>query len=114
MSLQTVSLKQATEFCFQTLKANLVPYLAGSPGVGKSAVAHQLAKKFNLKLIDIRLSQEDPTVLNGFPELKDGRSSYAPPKRFPLIDDEVPKGYSGWLIFFDELPSAPRSVQAAA
>ena len=52
------------EFCFQTLKANLVPYLAGSPGVGKSAVAHQLAKKFNLKLIDIRLSQEDPTVLN--------------------------------------------------
>ena len=64
MSLQTVSLKQATEFCFQTLKANLVTYLAGSPGVGKSAVARQLAKKFNLKLIDIRLSQEDPTVLN--------------------------------------------------
>ena len=114
MSLQTVSLKQATEFCFQTLKANLVPYLAGSPGVGKSAVAHQLAKKFNLKLIDIRLSQEDPTVLNGFPELKDGRSSYAPPKRFPLSTDKVPEGYSGWLIFFDELPSAPRSVQSAA
>ena len=62
--LQQVSLKQATEFAFQTLKANLVPFLSASPGCGKSAAVHQLAKRFNLKVIDIRLAQEDPTCLN--------------------------------------------------
>lgn len=114
MALQTVSLKQAFDFSAQVLKANLVPFLSGSPGVGKSAIAHQLAKRFNLKLIDIRLANEDPTCLAGFPMVDEGRSSYAPPKRFPLQGDEVPEGYSGWLIFFDEINSAPRSVISAA
>jgi len=33
---------------------------------------------------------------------------------FPLEDDPIPEGYKGWLILFDEFPSAPMSVQAAA
>ena len=112
--LQQVSLKQATEFAFQTLKANLVPFLSSSPGIGKSAAVHQLAKRFNLKVIDIRLAQEDPTALGGFPSIVNGRSTYAPPERFPLEGDKVPDGYKGWLIFFDEINSAPRSVVSAA
>ena len=64
MSLATVSLKQATTYALQTLKANLVPFLTASPGVGKSASVMYLAKQFNLKVIDIRLSQEDPSCLN--------------------------------------------------
>ena len=112
--LQQVSLKQATEFAFQTLKANLVPFLSASPGCGKSAAVHQLAKRFNLKVIDIRLAQEDPTALGGFPSIVNGRSTYAPPERFPLEGDKIPDGYKGWLIFFDEINSAPRSVISAA
>ena len=112
--LQQVSLKQATEFAFQTLKANLVPFLSSSPGIGKSAAVHQLAKRFNLKVIDIRLAQEDPTALGGFPSIVNGRSTYAPPERFPLEGDKIPDGYKGWLIFFDEINSAPRSVVSAA
>lgn len=112
--MQQVSLKQATEFAFQTLKANLVPFITSSPGLGKSAAVRQLAKRFNLKLIDVRLAQEDPTAINGFPAIESGRSTYAPPVRFPLEGDELPEGYSGWLLFFDELNSAPRSVVAAA
>ena len=112
--MQQVSLKQATEFAFQTLKANLVPFLSASPGCGKSAAVHQLAKRFNLKLIDIRLAQEDPCAINGFPTIVDGRSAYAPPERFPLVGDKIPDGYSGFLIFFDEINSAPRSVISAA
>lgn len=38
--------------------------LSGSPGCGKSQVAYQIAKKHKLKLIDLRLSQCDPTDLN--------------------------------------------------
>ena len=112
--LQQVSLKQATEFAYQTLKANLVPFLSSSPGIGKSAAVHQLAKRFNLKVIDIRLAQEDPTALGGFPSIVNGRSTYAPPERFPLEGDKIPDGYKGWLIFFDEINSAPRSVVSAA
>ena len=112
--LQQVSLKQATEFAFQTLKANLVPFLSSSPGIGKSAAVHQLAKRFNLKVIDIRLAQEDPTALGGFPSIVNGRSTYAPPERFPLEGDKIPDGYKGWLIFLDEINSAPRSVVSAA
>ena len=112
--LHQVSLKQATEFAFQTLKANLVPFLSSSPGIGKSAAVHQLAKRFNLKVIDIRLAQEDPTALGGFPSIVNGRSTYAPPERFPLEGDKIPDGYKGWLIFFDEINSAPRSVVSAA
>lgn len=73
-----------------------------------------IAKRLNLKLIDIRLSQEDPTTINGFPCLDGGRSKYLPPEIFPLEGDDLAEGYDGWLVFFDELPSAPRSVQAAA
>ena len=112
--LQQVSLKQATEFAFQALKANLVPFLSASPGCGKSAAVHQLAKRFNLKVIDIRLAQEDPTALGGFPSIVNGRSTYAPPERFPLEGDKIPDGYRGWLIFLDEINSAPRSVISAA
>jgi len=42
------------------LKAGLVPYIKGSPAVGKSSLAKQLAKQFKLLLIDIRLSERDP------------------------------------------------------
>lgn len=44
----------------------------------------------------------------------DGRSTYAPPLRFPLQGDPIPEGYSGFLLFFDEINSAPRSVVSAA
>jgi hypothetical protein len=33
---------------------------------------------------------------------------------FPLDTDTPPAGYNGWLLFFDEANSAPKSVQAAA
>lgn len=113
--LNKKSFKDAMEYAEVVLRSGLVPYLGGSPGLGKSALIHKIAKKYNLKVIDIRLAQEDPTTINGFPCLDDGRSKYLPPELFPLEGlDEVPEGYDGWIVFIDELPSAPRAVQAAA
>ena len=153
MSLVRKTLKEAGQYAEVVLKAGLVPYVAGSPGLGKSAMFAAICRKYNLKMIDIRLAQEDPTCINGFPDLSNGRSSYLPPERFPLagIDElplkeehtskrfayeeliekakEMPDNtlvkadleqfqaqycYAGWLVFFDELPSAPRATQAAA
>ena len=37
-----------------------------------------------------------------------------PMETFPLAGEEVPDGYSGWLIFLDEFNSATQAVQKAA
>lgn len=109
-----VSIGRAAQLIALTLAAGLVPMLHGSPAIGKSAIIHQVAKDYNLKLIDLRLSQCDPTDLLGFPHVSNGRSSYLPMETFPIAGDEIPKGYSGWLLFLDEATSASPAVQASA
>lgn len=109
--------KQAKEACVKILKAGKVPMLHGSPGIGKTFLAVQIAELFNLKFLDFRLSQADPTDLNGFPALSEDkrRMGFKPPEDFPLAGiDSVPKGYDGWLLMLDEINSAALSVQAAA
>lgn len=97
------------------LKAGLVPFIQGSPGIGKSDIVRSVANKYNLKVIDIRLSQCDPTEINGFPFHDGKRMDYLPPKQFPLQElDSIPSGYNGWLIFLDEFNSASIATQAAA
>lgn len=96
------------------LMKRLVPMVVSSPGIGKSQMAQAVADKFNLKLIDIRLAQCDPTDLNGFPQIENGKASYIPMDTFPLEGDHIPDGYSGWLLLFDELTSAVKATQAAA
>jgi MoxR-like ATPase len=56
--------KELQEHIITILTAGLVPMVAGSPGTGKSEIIHQIAKHFNLYLIDLRLSQCDPTDIN--------------------------------------------------
>jgi len=116
MSLTTVTVntQKAPEMFVEVMRAGLVPMVVSSPGCGKSALAAQIAEKYALKLIDIRLTQCDPTDLSGFPSLQGDRASYLPMDIFPLEGDNLPKGYKGWLILYDEMNSAPLSVQAAA
>jgi ABC-type cobalamin/Fe3+-siderophores transport system ATPase subunit len=111
-----VNTAQAKEILASTIKAKLVPMLAGSPGCGKSALVHQLAKENNLKVIDVRLAQCDPTDLLGFPDIdrEANKARYVPMSIFPIEGDEVPEGYDGWLLFLDEFNAADRGVQKAA
>lgn len=103
------------EYIIDALKVGLVPMVEGSPGVGKSAIALGIASQLNAKLIDLRLSQCDPTDLLGLPSVNgQGRATYAPMDTFPLEGDELPKGKNGWILFLDEFNSAPVSVQMAA
>lgn len=97
--------------CFQL---GLTPMLTGHPGIGKSEILAQIAKKFKLHLIDIRLSQYDQTDFNGFPALKGERATYKPMDTFPLEGDPLPPGCTGFLIFLDEINSAALAVQAAS
>jgi len=100
----------------EDFKAEQVPMIHGSPGIGKSDITQNLATQNKWKLIDMRLSQMDPTDLNGFPSLNADktRSHYAPPAYIPLAGDPIPEGCNGWLLFLDEITSAPPATQAAA
>lgn len=106
--------KTAKQHLVTTLRAGLVPFLAGSPGIGKSDIIKEIAKELNLKVVDHRLSTSDPTDLSGFPAIVNGKADYIPFELFPVEGTEVPEGYDGWLLFLDEFNSAPMSVQAAA
>ena len=109
-----VTLKQAQSMLPSLIKANVVPFLHGSPAIGKSSVVKAIAEKFKLKLIDVRLSQLDPTDLVGFPTFDQEKVVYKPVDLFPLETDEVPKGYNGWLLFLDEANGASHAVQMAS
>lgn len=109
-----VTLQQAAALIEIYIKAKLVPMIHGSPGIGKSAIVQAFAKKYNLKVIDERLSQADPTDLKGLPDLSGAKATFRPFDTYPLEGDELPEGYDGWCLFLDELTSAPQSVQAPA
>lgn len=96
------------------IKAGLVPFIQSSPGIGKSSIVKQIANEFKLKLIDHRLSTSSPEDLLGLPHFENGKAVFSPFRDiFPLEDSLLPEDKDGWLIFFDEFNSAPRSVQAA-
>ncbi len=82
----------------------------GAPGVGKSQIIAQVAAKHDIPLIDIRLSQMEPSDLRGIP-FRNGESvEWAVPAMLP---DKERHGTSG-ILFLDEITSAPPSVSAAA
>ena len=109
-----VKVSQAVSMIAKFIRARLVPMITGSPGIGKSNIVHQIAAEYGLKVIDMRLAQCDPTDLLGFPSIQGAKASYVPMDTFPVEGDPIPQGYKGWLIFLDEMNSAPMAVQSAA
>ncbi len=82
----------------------------GPPGVGKSQMVAQVAVHNKVPLIDIRLSQMEPSDLRGIP-FRDGQTvEWAVPS---ILPDAKRHGEEG-ILFLDEITSAPPSVSAAA
>ena len=84
--------------------------LWGAPGVGKSQMIAQIAKRHNAPMIDIRLSQMEPSDLRGIPFRIENRVEWAVPSMLPDFNRHGPNG----ILFMDEITSAPPSVSAAA
>lgn len=110
----TVSPSELADEIMVNISAGQVPYVTSSPGMGKSSIIKQVADMGNLKVIDLRLSQCMPEDLQGFPMRNGDKATFTPFDMFPLEGDEIPEGYSGWLLLLDELSSASKQVQAAA
>jgi len=82
--------------------------LWGPPGVGKSQMVAHIARRHGVPVIDIRLSQMEPSDLRGIPFRVDDRVEWAIPAILPGNDS--PSG----ILFLDEITSAPPAVSAAA
>lgn len=84
--------------------------LWGPPGVGKSQIVAQVAENHDAEIVDIRLSQMEPSDLRGIPFKNDQKVEWAIPAMLP---DVAVHGEAG-ILFIDEITSAPPSVSAAA
>lgn len=84
--------------------------LWGAPGVGKSQMVAQIAENHNVPLIDIRLSQMEPSDLRGIPFRVGDLVEWAVPAMLPNAQRHGKCG----ILFLDEITSAPPSVSAAA
>jgi len=84
--------------------------LWGPPGVGKSQIVAQVAAKHHAPVIDIRLSQMEPSDLRGIPFRVGNHVEWAVPALLPDVKRHAARG----ILFLDEITSAVPSVSAAA
>ncbi|VAW77827.1 conserved hypothetical protein [hydrothermal vent metagenome] len=84
--------------------------LWGPPGVGKSQIVTQIAQRHQVPVIDLRLSQMEPTDLRGIPFRVNDQVEWAVPAMLPNAERH---GLNG-VLFLDEITSVPPSVSAAA
>lgn len=84
--------------------------LWGPPGVGKSQMIALVAQRQQVPVIDIRLSQMEPSDLRGIPFRVEQHVEWAIPA---LLPDVHRHGQAG-ILFLDEITSAPPAVSAAA
>ncbi len=84
--------------------------LWGPPGIGKSQVVAQVAARHGAPMIDIRLSQMEPSDLRGIPFRSGELVEWAVPAILPDARRHGPEG----VLFLDEITSAPPTVSAAA
>ena len=111
---RTVTSEEARVALLQCFNRQRPVFLWGPPGIGKSELVESIAKEMNGYMIDLRLGQMDPTDIRGIPFYnKDlGLMDWAPPIELP--SEELAAKYPVVVVFFDEMNSAPPSVQAAA
>jgi midasin (ATPase involved in ribosome maturation) len=80
----------------------------GPPGVGKSSIVRDIAKRKGIGFIDIRLAQREPIDIRGLPVPKEDGVHWVISSEWPR--DPESKG----IILFDELTAADRTLQVAA
>jgi hypothetical protein len=111
---RTVTANEARSSILRCFKVKRPLFLWGPPGIGKSELVAGLADSLGGHMIDLRLSQMEPTDIRGIPffNKESGRMDWAPPVDLP--DEELASQYPVVVLFLDEMNSSAPAVQAAA
>ena len=114
MELKKINLCEAEKSLITCFEINRPVFLWGPPGIGKSDLIKKISEDISAMLIDLRLSQFDPTDLRGIPYFNSKNCSmeWAPPADLPNREDS--KKHDRIILFLDEMNSATPAVQAAA
>lgn len=95
-------------------------FIWGAPGIGKTEILNQVAKKLGIVVQEWHLSQIEPTDFRGVPKVENIMGSDKPedertvsklPAIFPTDNGENGRG---GIMFFDEINRAPKMVLSAA
>lgn len=109
-----VSPEELEEILFRHFDAasslNYAIKIVGHPGVGKSDIVRQAARKKNCYFIDTRLAFKENVDLGGYPvpDHEGERMVYYRPRFIP--PREMPEGYEGMVWFLDESNRAHPTV----
>ena len=80
--------------------------LRGAPGVGKSTMVRDIAKRLGIGFQDVRLAEMERVDFAGLPSVKDGSTRWNVPSIWPTSGNGI--------LLLDEITSAPPDVQVAA
>lgn len=85
--------------------------LWGQPGIGKSAIVHQLANERGLPVRDVRTAYQNPVDVAGAPVPNPSTrlTEWFPSSLWPRAERDGPAG----ILFLDEITNAPKLVQGA-
>lgn len=119
-----MNLKECKELLTKLIRASMdgkypkqAIYIEGAVGVGKSEMLKQISQELGVNFIDLRLTLLDPTDLRGLiwtekseDKGEPDRTKWLPPTFLPYSKRDGEKG----ILFLDEMPTAPVSVQQAS
>jgi len=110
---RTVSPNDARSRILRCFKKQRPVFLWGPPGIGKSEIIAEITEELGGHMIDLRLSQMEPTDIRGIPFFNKNKEvmDWAPPIDLP--SEELASQYPIVVLFLDEMNSAAPSVQAA-
>lgn len=111
---RTVTPEEARSRILRCFKLQRPIFLWGPPGVGKSEVVADITEELGGHMIDLRLSQMEPTDIRGIPffNKNNEKMDWAPPIDLP--DEELAAQYPIVVLLLDEMNSSAPAVQAAA
>ena len=111
---RSVSPNEARSRILRCFKAKRPVFLWGAPGIGKSEIIADLTEELGGHIIDLRLSQMEPTDLRGIPFFNKNSETmnWAPPIDLP--SQELASQFPIVVLFMDEMNSAAPAVQATA
>jgi len=105
-----MSPKELKEVLLKAVQAGLPVLIKGAPGIGKSDIVNQVAKKLEMDITISHPVVSDPTDFKGLPGIVDGKAEFLPFGDLrQLIEAKKPT-----ICFLDDLGQAPAVVQAAA